>query len=69
MSEKSLSEILNQLNSGRTACEQILAEMQSLKNGEFKEVFGQAFATTMLESYREAEAEISDISSKSFPVV
>lgn len=60
MSEKSLSEILNQLNSERAACEQILTEMQSLKNGEFKEVFGQAFATAMLESYRDAEVEISE---------
>ena len=60
MPEKSLEEVLNQLRSERAACEQILTEMQLLKNGEFKEVFGQAFATAMLESYRQAEAEISE---------
>ncbi len=60
MSEKSLEEVLKQLHSERTACEEILDEMQSLKNGEFKEVFGQAFATAMLKSYTEAEAEISE---------
>ena len=60
MPEKSLSEVLNQLRSERTACGEILTEMQSLKNGEFKEVFGQAFATAMLESERQAEAKNSE---------
>lgn len=57
MSEKSLTDILNELHSERTACEKILTEMQALKDGEFPEVF----ATAALESYRQTSSEITDM--------
>lgn len=56
MSERSLTDVINELRSERTACEKILSEMQALKDGEFQEVFA-----LTLKLCRQTSSEITDL--------